>query len=682
MLTSALLAVSLAATPRAFTIEDLVAVPRVGAPAMSPDGALVAFTVGRAAPAGDRVLSTLYVVPASAGAPRRLTARDERVSSPRFSSDGRRLAFVSDRSGAPQAYVLDLGGGEAVQATSLPAGVGDVVAFTADGKALLLTSDVEPRCGADAPCNARADAEAKGQPRVATRLLFRHWNEWRPTARTHVLRVPLDGGAPADLTPGDRDVPPVARGSADDVALSADGATLFFTAVAEPLEAASTNADVFAVPVAGGEARRVTSGPGWDGSPRPSPDGKRLAWLSQARGGYESDRVRVMVGGIDGSGARDLTAGTEHSAADLHWADRGRALRFTALAAGRSALYEVDVASGRIRRLTSDADPNLGHLAYAADGARVAAVIDGLGSPPEIAVLSPRAKEPAAGAFRPVTSLARAALQGVALPEVRPLEATSADGTRVHGWLVLPPGHRDGARHPAAVLVHGGPQGAWNDAWSPRWNAMLYAAQGYAVVLPNPRGSTGYGQAYADAVSRDWGGRPYEDILALVDAAIEGGTVDGERMCALGASYGGYMVHWINGHTDRFRCLVAHAGIFDLEAFYYRTDELWFPEWELGGPPFERAEDYRKFSPHLLVARWKTPTLVSVGELDYRTTVDHGYAAFTALQRRGVPSKLLVFPDEGHWIAKPKNARVFHDVVFAWLAEHLGARRNESAKAP
>jgi len=211
---------------------------------------------------------------------------------------------------------------------------------------------------------------------------------------------------------------------------------------------------------------------------------------------------------------------------------------------------------------------------------------------------------------------------------------------------------------------------------------MLYAAQGYAVVLPNPRGSTGYGQAYADAVSRDWGGRPYEDILALVDAAIEGGTVDGERMCALGASYGGYMVHWINGHTDRFRCLVAHAGIFDLEAFYYRTDELWFPEWELGGPPFERAEDYRKFSPHFFVARWKTPTLVSVGELDYRTTVDHGYAAFTALQRRGVPSKLLVFPDEGHWIAKPKNARVFHDVVFAWLAEHLGARRNESAKAP
>jgi dipeptidyl aminopeptidase/acylaminoacyl peptidase len=681
MLTSALLALSLAVAPRGFTAEDLLALPRVGAPAISPDGALVAFTVGRATAAGDRVLSALYVVPAAGGVPRRLTSRDERVSSPRFSPDGRRVAFVSDRSGTPQAYVLELAGGEAAQVTSLPGGAGDVL-FTADGTALLVTSDVEPRCGADAACNERAQAEAKGRPRVATRLLFRHWNEWRATDRSHVLAVPLDGGAPRDLTPGDLDAPPVARGSVDDLALSADGATLFFTAVTGPLEAASTNADVFAVPVAGGAPRRVTSGPGWDGSPRPSPDGQRLAWLSQARGGYESDRFRVMVGALDGSGGRDLTAGTEYSAADLHWVERGRALRFTALVDGRSALYEVDVASGRIHKVTGPAERNVGHLAYSADGGTVAALQDGMTMPPEIAVLSPTVKQPQAPGFRPITSFARSALAGVALPAVTPLEATSADGTRVHGWLVLPPGHREGARHPAAVLVHGGPQGAWNDAWSARWNAMLYAAQGYAVVLPNPRGSTGYGQAYADAVSRDWGGRPYEDILAVVDAAIEGGTVDGERMCALGASYGGYMVHWINGQTDRFRCLVAHAGIFDLEAFYYRTDELWFPEWELGGPPFERADDYRKFSPHLFVARWKTPTLVSVGELDYRTTVDHGYAAFTALQRRGIPSKLLVFPDEGHWIAKPKNARVFHDVVFAWLTEHLGARRTESAKAP
>jgi dipeptidyl aminopeptidase/acylaminoacyl peptidase len=232
------------------------------------------------------------------------------------------------------------------------------------------------------------------------------------------------------------------------------------------------------------------------------------------------------------------------------------------------------------------------------------------------------------------------------------------------------------------VLLHGGPQGAWNDAWQPRWNPMLYAAQGYAVVLPNPRGSTGFGQRYTDAVSRDWGGRPYEDVMALVDAAVASGLVDGERMCAGGASYGGYLAHWMNGNTDRFRCLVAHAGIFDLSAFYFRTDELWFPEWEIGGTPWERPQEYERFSPHRLVGRWRTPTLVSAGALDYRTTVDHAYAAFTALQRRGIPSRLVVFPDEGHWVLKPRNAKAFHDLLFAWLGEHLAPSARRSAKAP
>ena len=686
MLTSALAALAVAAAaavPRAFTVDDLVALPRVGAPELSPDGSLVAFTVGRLTGTGDRIVSTLYVAPAAGGASRQLTDRDERISSPRFSPDGKRLAFVSTRSVTPQAHVLDLASGQIRVASALPGGANEL-SWTPDGAALLVTADVDPRCGADADCNAKAEAEAKGKPRVATRLLFRHWNAWRERLRTHVLKVPLDGGAPSDLTPGDRDAPPAIRGGPGDLAVSPDGKTLYFTAVGDALEAASTNADVFAVPLAGGEARRVTSGPGWDASPRPSPDGKRLAWLSQARGGYESDRVRVMVAGIDGKDARDLTADVDLSASDLHWARKGAALRFVALTSGYHEVYEVDVRSGKIVKLAGapalEGRPrvNVQSVSYSADGARVAALVDGTTAPPEIALLEGK---PGKARWAERTRLAADALAGIARPTLRPLEATSKDGTKVFGWIVLPVEHRDGQRHPAAVLVHGGPQGAWNDAWTSRWNAMLYAARGYAVVLPNPRGSTGYGQAYVDAVSRDWGGKPYEDVMALVDAAIALGAVDGARMCAAGASYGGYMVHWLNGQTERFRCLVSHAGIFDLEAFFYRTEELWFPEWEFGGPPFDQPGDYQKYSPHRFVQRWRTPTLVSVGELDYRTTVDHGYAAFTALQRRGIPSKLLVFPDEGHWVSKPKNARVFYDVVLGWLDEHLAPAANVSAKA-
>ncbi|HEX9049845.1 MAG TPA: S9 family peptidase [Anaeromyxobacter sp.] len=673
-----------AGAARGFGPDDLLALPRVESPALSPDGARVAFTVARAAPGGERLTSALFLVPAAGGEPRQLTRGDERVSSPRFSPDGKRIAFLSDRGGPPrstQAWVLDLAGGEAIRATTLPGGA-DAVLWTADGRSLLVTSDVDPRCGADAACNERAEAAARDRPRIATRLLFRHWTSWRERVRTHVLRVPLDGGPAVDLTPGDRDVPPFGRGGDGDLAVSPDGTTLYFVAVTDPVEAISTNADVYAVPIAGGEARRITTGPGWDGSPRPSPDGRRLAWLSQPRAGFESDRFHLMVAAADGSGARDLTAGEDLSAQEPWWARNGRALRFTADVAGSTAVYEVDVASGKLVRLT---DPpyagQIASLSPSRDGGVVAAIVHSMTDPPESAVLRPgkgRALEVAR-----ITSFATAALSSVPRPEVRPLAATSPDGTKVAGWLVLPPGRRPGERLPAVVLVHGGPQGAWDHAWTWRWNVMAFAAQGWAVVLPNPRGSTGYGQAYVDAISRDWGAE-YDDVMAVLDAAIAAGDVDGARTCAAGGSYGGFMVNYVNGRTDRFRCLVVHAGLYDLGMMWGTTDELWFPEYDVGagGPPWERPEAWSRFSPDRLVARWKTPTLVSHGELDYRCTVDQAYAAFTALQRRGIESKLLVFPDEGHWIQRPKNSKVFYDVVFGWLAEHLGTAAGASARAP
>jgi dipeptidyl aminopeptidase/acylaminoacyl peptidase len=658
-------ALALAAAPagdsRPFTISDLVATPRVASPALSPDGKLVAFTVARPSADLSRLESSLWIVGAQGGPPRRLTtAMGERVSSPRFSPDGRRIAFVSTRAGAPQAFILSIDGGEAAQVTRrLASGVNDIL-WAPGGAALLVTSDVDPACGADAACGEAREKDAKGAPRVATRLLFRHWNAWRERLRSHVLRVPLDGGAPVDLTPGDRDVPPFGRGDAGDLATSADGKDLLFAMVADPVEAISTNADVYAVPLAGGAPRKLTDGPGWDGSARPSPDGKRLAWRSQARAGSESDRFRLMVGDAAGAGARDLIANVDLSVRELYWASSDRIV-FTAEEGGLSNVYEASVKDGEVRRRASAA--NIADLSPSRDGRVAAGVVDGLTRPAEVALLE-------GGKVRVLTRFGDELTSKVALGTVKPLLAQGKDGAAIHGLVVLPPGHRQGERHPAVVLVHGGPQGAWHDAWSYRWNPMLYAAKGWTVVLPNPRGSSGFGQAYQDAVRKNWGGTPFDDIMALADAAVASGDADGERMCAAGASYGGYMVNWMNGHTRRFRCLVAHAGDFDLGASYYDTEELWFPEWELGRPWEDRSE-YERWSPHLFVKAWRTPTLVTHGELDYRVGVNHAYSTFTALQRLGVESKLLVFPDEGHWVLKPKNAKVFHDAVLTWIEEHL-----------
>lgn len=687
MSTSLLLALALLAAPAApadqpapaaqprhpLTLDDLLALPRVGDPDLSPDGALVAFTVGRTAPDGAGLQTSIWVVSTRGGEPRRLTAADGKARAPRFSPDGKRLAFVASRGAGPQLQLLPLDGGEASPAALVPGGVGEY-RWAPDG-ALLVLADVDPACGADLACNEKADAAAAGRPYVADRLLFRHWDEWRTRKRTHLLRLPPGGGPAVDLTPGDRDAPPAARGGIGDVEVSGDGQGIYFVAVTDRVEATSTNGDLFVVPAAGGPARQLTRAPGWDGSPRLSPDGKRLAWLRQPRAGYEADRRHVLVAAADGSGERDLTAagmlpaGLDVSADQLWWVDGGRALRFTAEVEARHAVFEVDAQSGRTTRLLGDV--HLGAVVPGRGGRQAAVLFDSIWAPAEVGLLAPAARDPRRLALTPLTRFGAPVLDRVAHGELRRLTATSKDGATVHGWLVTPPGHQPGQRHPGVVLVHGGPQGAWTDGWSYRWNPQLYAARGWTVVLPNPRGSTGWGQAYTDGVNEDWGGKPFDDVMALTDAAIASGELDGARACAAGASYGGYMVNWINGQTDRFRCLVSHAGDFDLTSAYYDTEELWFPEWELKGTPWERPEAYRRHSPSAFVERWKTPTLVSHGELDYRVTVTQGISTFTALQRRGVESRLLVFPDENHWVLKPRNTRVFYEEVLGWIERHL-----------
>jgi dipeptidyl aminopeptidase/acylaminoacyl peptidase len=650
------------------TIDDLLALERVGDLDLSPDGAVIAFTLARTAPDGGGLRSAIWTVGARGGEPRQLTQGDGKVGAPRFSPDGRRLAFVAARGGDPQLWLLPLDGGEAAPGPLVPGGVGEY-RWAPDG-ALLVIADVDPACGADLACNQKADAAAAGKPYRSDRLLVRHWDEWRTRKRAHLLRLPPDGGPAVDLTPGDRDAPPAARGGIGDVEVSPDGQTVYYVTVTDKVEALSTNGDLFAVPAAGGAARQLTRAPGWDGSPRLSPDGRRLAWLRMPRAGYEADRRHVMVADAEGRGERDLTPGLDVSPDRLWWVEGGQALRFTAEVAGYHELHELEVATGKTRRLLGGR--HFSALVPSRSGREAAALIDSLAAPPEVALVAPCPEERATLCASPRTRFGAAVLDAVAPFGLRRLEATGKDGAAIHGWLLTPPGHQPGQRHPGVVLVHGGPQGAWTDGWSYRWNPQLYAARGYTVVLPNPRGSTGWGQAYTDGVNDDWGGKPYDDIMALTDAAIAEGSLDGDRMCAAGASYGGTMVNWINGQTDRFRCLVAHAGWFDLAAGYVETEELWFPEWEMG-VPWERPEAYARQSPSSFVKNWKTPTLVSHGELDYRVTVTQGLAAFTALQRRGVESRLMVFPDENHWVLKPRNTRIFYQEVFGWLERHLAS---------
>jgi dipeptidyl aminopeptidase/acylaminoacyl peptidase len=673
---ASLVALALAAAPsapaaRPFTPDQLIRLPRVDAPSLSPDGKLVAFTVARATDDLAKVQSALWVVPTTGSAePRRLTPGDERISSPRFSPDGKRIAFVSDRGGTSQAWVIATEGGEARAIASIPSEVNDVF-WSPKGNALLVTSDVDPTCGADRVCHERKEAEleARGSGRIATRLLFRHWNMWRERRRSHLLLVPLDGGKILDLTPGDRDVPPFQRGDASDFAASANGEGVYFVAITDPMEATSTNADLFVVAIDGGEPTRLTSNPAWDGTPRPSPDGRRLAWRAQARPGYEADQFRIVVGAPDGSNGRDVTSGSGLSVDEFFWAGSDRIV-FLADEKGLRNVHEVNVDTGLVRRVLEGA--NLHGLSASRDGRIAAALVDSFTRPNEIAVLEN-------GKVRVLTRFAEEAMAAFALGRVRAAEAKSKDGFTVPGWIVTPPGG-NGEKRAGLVLVHGGPQGAWRDAWSFRWNPLVYAARGWVVILPNPRGSTGWGEPWKDAVRFNWGGGPYDDVMAFTDAAVSSGAADGARLCAAGASYGGYMVNFINGQTNRFRCLVSHAGDFNLEAAYYDTEELWFPEWELG-LPWERPDVYRTWSPHTYVAAWKTPTLVTHGELDYRVNVAHAYSTFTALQRRGVPSKLLVFPDEGHWVLKPKNAKLFHDVVLGWIEDHLSVSPPTTGRA-
>ena len=663
-----------AAAGSPFTVEDLVVLKRVGNPQLSPDGRRVAYVQRDTDLEANKGRTSLWLLDLTrpGGAPLRLTDGKGNDSSPRWAGDSRALYFLSERSGSSQVWRLALTSGEARRVTDYPLDVGSFK-VSPRGDVVALSMAVFPDCPDLACTKGRLDAKEKDKAsgRVYDRMFVRHWDSWSDGTRSHLFsaRLGTDGaaGAPVDVSKGfDADIPRKPFGGDEDYAFSPDGATLVFsTRVAGRSEPWSTNFDLYQVPVDGASApvNLTAANAADDAQPVFLPNGD-LAWLAQDRPGFESDRYHVMLRSARTGTMRSLTATWDRSVGRLAVAGDGRHLLAAADDLGQHALYSIDVKSGTPTKL-------IGNGEVADFSARRDSIVLSLGSlagPADLYSLPARGDAPTR-----LTDVNREPMAARRLGEFEQFNFKGWNDETVYGYVVKPYGFEPGKRYPVAFIVHGGPQGSMGNEWHYRWNMQVFAGHGYAVVGVDFHGSTGYGQAFTDSISRDWGGKPLVDLQKGLAAALERYPwLDGERVCALGASYGGFMMNWIEGNwPDRFRCIVSHDGVFEQRMMYYSTEELWFPEWEMGGAYYNAPELYEKFNPANFVAKWRTPMLVIHGELDFRIPYSQGLGAFTALQRRGIESRLLVFPNENHWVLKPADSIQWHHAVFDWLDAHL-----------
>ena len=670
------------ATSRPFTSEDLVRMERVGAPVVSPNAREVAYTLRETDLAGNRGVTRLWILDLRSGKSRPLTAEGSSVYSPRWSHRGHALYFLSARSGSMQVWRLDLRGGEPLQATDLPLGVVDF-AVVPGGERLVVALEVFPDCEDPVPCTVeRLDAITDSQRSgvVYDRLFVRHWDSWKDGRRNQLFALALDdiglaSGEPLALTAGlDADAPSKPFGDAGELSFSPDGEHLYFPArVAGAEEAWSTNFDLYRVPTDASAAPiNLTAGnPAVDTAPRVSPNGKYLAWLAMSRPGFEADRLRVMVRELPDGEPREVAPDWDHSPHGLAWGPDNRTLFANAASVGNEPLFAIDSRNGRVRTLTGAGTVN----AFDVAGKNLVLSQDAFDRPAELWQVPQRG-----GKLRRLTSHTQERLAELQFGEYEPFDFTGANGDTVHGWIVAPTDFDPDRRYPVAFLIHGGPQGSFGNHFHYRWNPQTYAGAGYVAVVIDFHGSTGYGQAFTDSISGDWGGKPLEDLKkGWAHVRDSYAFVDPRRVCALGASYGGYMVNWIASQWQQpFDCLVNHDGLFDLRSFYYSTEELWFPEWEFGGPYHATPETYERFNPARHVTDWKLPMLVIHGSADHRVPLEQGLAAFTALQRQGIPSRFLHFPDENHFVLKPHNSLQWHETVEAWLDRWIGPGRERS----
>ncbi len=662
-----------------FSFDAMMRLARINDPQLSPDGKTIAFTVQTVDMPGNTKPAHIYVVALDGGAPKRLTNEGMSNTRPRWTPDSQRIVFVSDRSNGTQIWSMKADGSDAKAVTNIPTEA-DGEAISPDGKLILFTSAVYPSCEAanatagvdyDPACNKTnldQEAASKMRARVYTSLLYRHWTHYEGKRRQHLLIQMLDGSGKArDLTPGDLNVPPFSLGGPEAYAFSPDSVQITYVANTDADPSTSTNSDLFTVAAAGGEAKRITTNPGADEGPAYSPDGKFLAYRTQIRSGYESDQWRLAVLDLQGGKMNTLTDTLDRWVESYVWSADSKNIFFTIDDHGTTPLLMIPATGGPIRTI-AQGPTSVGAMQFTPDNHTMIYTEESGSKPVEINKASSKG-----GSGIPLTHLNDAVLNEVQLTPLEKISVSAANGTKVESYLVKPPDFNPAVKYPVLFAIHGGPEGDWGESWSYRWNAQVFAGAGFVVVLPNPRGSAGYGQSFTDAVNGDWGGGAYDDIMATVDYVSGLPYIDKDRMAAAGASYGGYMIDWILGHTDRFKALVSHAGVYDLRSEAGTTEELWFPKWEFQGLPWENPELYQKWSPSSYVKNFKTPTLVTHGEIDYRVPIGQGQQLFTALQEVKVPSKLVQFPDEGHWILKPQNSQFWYATVIEWLTEHTKA---------
>jgi len=658
-----------AQTPHPFSVHDMLAMERISDPQVSPDGRWVAFVVRTTDLEADRGRTDLWLVSSDGANLRQLTSHPDSDSAPRWGPDSRTVWFLSGRSGSSQVWRIAVDGGEARQVTDEPLDVGNLI-VSPDGRYVAFTMEVFPDGATAQATKERLDEieQRKASGRVYERLFVRHWDRWNDGRRSHLFVQAVEGGPAVDVMAGmDADTPSIPYGGPEEMTFTPDGKGVVFSAKDVGREEAwSTDFDLYYSPVDGSQAPRclTAENQAWDTHPVFSPVGRTLAYLAMSRPGYEADQFRIVLYEWPSGSKRTLAPQWDRSPSSICFSADGRTIYASAANLGQHSLFAIDVGSGRVQTLVRD-----GHVhALSAAGGRIVYALSTMQSPAELYSVAPDGT----GAGK-LTDINGEKVAAAKMGDFEQFTFAGWNSETVYAYVVRPVDFDPARKYPVAFLIHGGPQGSFGNVFHYRWNPQAYAGAGYAAVMVDFHGSTGYGQAFCDSIRGDWGGKPLVDLQKGLAAALERYPwMDGDRVAALGGSFGGYMVNWIAGNwPDRFRCLVNHDGNLDERMAYFDTEELWFPEWDHMGTPWDNPEGFEKHNPLRFVQNWKTPMLVIHGAQDFRVVDTQGLGTFNALQRRGIPSRLLYFPDEGHWVLKPHNSILWHETVIAWLDQWL-----------